>query len=181
MNPRGIPGCCINKTKEDVLDFRTLFSRAFLTIAAILGVAGGINSLTTAVFLRHAVTAVGVVSGFERETGRSAPFLGGGETGVIYYPTVEFRTADGNRRSFTSPVGRSRREPAVGAMVGVRYHPRHTGSERIDAPFEIWGRAAIFGGLAVLFALIGVIGPLGLGKPEPGPRPPDDEGLPDGE
>lgn len=171
----------VSRREEIVLDFRTLFSRAFLAIAAILGVAGGIHTVTTATFLRNAVSAVGVVSGFERETGRSAPFLGGGETGVMYYPTVEFRTADGNRRSFTSPVGRGRREPAEGALVGVRYHPRHTGSERIDTSLEIWGRALIFGGLAVLFALIGLIGPLGFGKPEPVIRPPDDEGLQDGE
>jgi hypothetical protein len=76
------------------------------------------------------------------------------EDAVSYLPIVEFADSRGVVHRFTSVAGGSRRSPAVGAAVRVRYLPENPGVAYIQSFLHMWAAPLAFAvlGTAALVA-----------------------------
>src|SRR5262245_43553993 len=66
------------------------------------------------------------------------------EDAVYYLPIVEFSDSRGLSRRFTSAAGSSRRSPAVGATVSVRYLAQDPGVAYIQSFLHMWAAPLAF-------------------------------------
>ena len=71
------------------------------------------------------------------------------EGAVFYLPVVEFADAQGVVHRFTSVAGRSRRSPAVGARVRVRYLREDPGVAYIQSFLHMWAAPLAFAVLGI--------------------------------
>ncbi len=85
------------------------------------------------------------------------------ETGLIYYPIVEYEGPDGAVRQFEGRAGRQRPVYEAGDTVTVLLRLSDPAGARIDSLLGIWGSSIILGGMAVAFLLVGFLAPLGFG------------------
>lgn len=138
---------------------KQVFGLFFLGIAAVLVVIALVQVISTLLFLNRAADTLGRVVDYQREQNQIA-FLK--DTGYLYYPIVEFETERRESISFVSPSGRSERPYDQGARVQVRYDPANPNDARIASFLGTWGKAAVFGGLGGVFALLGLITPHGF-------------------
>lgn len=138
---------------------KRIFGFFFLGIAGVLIFIALVQVIVTAVFLSRATDTIGRVTDYEQVQNKIA-FME--DTGYLYYPVVEFETERGETISFVSPSGRSERIYRTGEQVGVRYLPSEPNNAKIKSFLGTWGKAAVFGGLGGVFAILGLVTPHGF-------------------
>jgi uncharacterized protein DUF3592 len=97
----------------------------------------------TKLFLSDARTSPGRVIRLEQ-------FSGGRSS--IYYPIVQFRTAEGQTVTFRSSLANV---AALRQAVQVLYRPTNPGDARIDSYKSLWFWPTLLAGLAAVFLLVG--------------------------
>ncbi len=75
---------------------------------------------------------------------------------TLFYPIVEFRTAEGRTIRFQGSTGSNPPSYRTGAQVKVRYDPQSPESAVIDS-WELWLPSSIFLGVGGFFALMGFL------------------------
>jgi hypothetical protein len=100
-------------------------------------------AVVTRQFLADARTSPGRVISLEQSpSGRSS----------IYYPIVQFRTAQGQTVTFRSSLANV---AALRQTVPVLYLPTSPGEARIDSYKSLWFWPTLLTGLAAVFLLVG--------------------------
>lgn len=138
---------------------KQIFGLFFLGIGALLFLVALVQAVATLLFLNRATETVGTVTDYEQVQNQIA-FMEG--TGRLFYPVIRFETDRGEEVSFVSPSGRSERVYEVGSRVGVHYAPGNPSDAKLDSFRGTWGKAAIFGVLGAIFALLGIVTPHGF-------------------
>jgi hypothetical protein len=138
---------------------KQVFGLFFLGIAGVLVLIALVQVISTLLFLNRATDTYGRVTDYEQVQNQIA-FME--DTGYLYYPVVEFETERGERYTFVSPSGRSERIYETGQEVPVRYLPQDPNNAKLSSFLGTWGQAAVFGGLAALFGVLGLITPYGF-------------------
>lgn len=142
---------------------KRLFGMFFLLFGAALLLVGLIQAAGTALYIRRAEPATGTVVSYD-QVHNAAPLMDAvSGTGILYYPVVEFRTLENQSVQFTAPRGRGEKTYEIGARVSVLYNPNQPSRSRLDTFWGLWGPTAIFGGLGLLFGVIGFLAPFGFG------------------
>jgi hypothetical protein len=101
-------------------------------------------AVETSQFLSDARSSPGRVIRLEHSSsGRSS----------IYYPIVQYRTAEGQTITFRSSVANV---AALGQAVQVLALPTNPGDARIDSYMSLWFWPTLLAGLAAVFLLVGV-------------------------
>ena len=128
-------------------------------IAVILGSVS--LFFNTQEFLQHAISAKGLVSGFEtiQKDIYSKDKVGNRKkTGVkvTYYAVIEFTTRKGLDIKFTSDIGYSESQKyKAGSYVNILYNPEKPTEEMIiDSFLSKWGASFFIGCLGVVFFMI---------------------------
>jgi hypothetical protein len=92
-----------------------------------------------------------------KATGRIVAFESREDDGTLYYlPVVTFTDREGRSHRFTSVAGHSRRRPAVGSEVSVRYLPERPSMVFVASFLHMWAAPlgfAILGAGALLAVL----------------------------
>ena len=135
-----------------------MFTRVFRAAAFILGAVAVISSFSTLYFVLRAETADGEVVGFEEVT-NPAPAVNPSGTSSFEHAIVEFETAAGDTTRFQGRSGRAGNTFVVGDSVDVLYRPDRPGVARINSILEVWATPLIFGGLFLVFGILGLIAP----------------------
>ncbi len=146
------------KALENTTKTLGVFATLFRTVALVLLAIALISGIVTLHFRLSSETTVGRVTGFEEVT-NPAPLVNPGGTNGFEYAVVEFETADAERSSVQGRSGRGAAQFDIGDTVPVRYRPSRPDRARIDSFMEIWATPVIFGGLFLVFAVIGIIAP----------------------
>ncbi|MFW5994975.1 MAG: DUF3592 domain-containing protein [Spirochaetia bacterium] len=135
-----------------------MFTSVFRAVALLLGAVGLISAGTTLFFVVNSESATGSVVDFEEVT-NPAPVLNPGGTSSFHYAVIEFSTADDRQVRFQGRSGQGDSSFEQGDTVQVRYRPADPEQARIDSTLEIWATPLIFGGLFLVFGIIGVVAP----------------------
>ncbi len=138
------------------------FEIAITAIFAIAGIALlvvaiwlGISSTS---FVGTAVHATGTVAELAEKEGSD-------NHSTIYYPVVEFTTADGRVMRFESATGSNPSMYRQGQEVKVLYNPADPAHAMIDSLMELWFAPMLLGFIGSLFSAIGFgIGIIQLAK-----------------
>lgn len=134
------------------------------TLLIIVGIAfllwAGKSFLNQKKFLSNAVSATGVINGYDYSTSSRAQRDSDTESGVAGHvdvtlaaPKIEFTTQSGEQ---VSVVAKSSTEAKSGEQVKVLYLPDDPQTAQFDDFFPIWGLTIIFAGFGCVFCLIGV-------------------------
>ena len=116
------------------------FGAAFL-VAALLAY------LHTRRFVAESVPALGEVIGLRKHDG----------DGVTYSPIIRFPGPGGRLFEFTETTSSNPPGYSVGDRVEIRYHSQNPKRARVASPFRLYLLASIFGGLGVLFLVVGLV------------------------
>jgi hypothetical protein len=138
---------------------KQLFGLFFKGVGLLLAVIALVQVISTWIYMGGAQTTEGTVVDHERVQNQIA-FMQ--DTGYLYYPIVEFPGPSGETVTFVSPSGRSSKQFEEGDAVSVLYAADAPGDARIDSFRGVWGKSLVFGGLAVIFFLIGLLTPFGF-------------------
>ena len=142
------------------MSVRRTFRRVFGVIALLLVLSSVSHVLSTGLLLLRAERVTGTVVDHHVVDGASPPFMQ--DQGRLYYAVVEYRDSGGRSQRVVASQGRRSRTPQPGSELGVWRVTGDGSGSRIDSRMELWGGALIFGGLAVVFALIGLMAPAGF-------------------
>lgn len=142
---------------------RDLLSLSFRVIGLLFAGIAAIVAVSTGVFLGRAVRREGTVVDYRVEQNAITFLRQDGESGILYYPVVEYATADGEALTVTGRTGYTTRPYETGDRVSVLVNPREPGQARLDSTFGVWGSSIVLGGLGALFLLISVLAPFGFG------------------
>jgi hypothetical protein len=116
---------------------------ALVVAACVMLICAVSLAVETMQFLADARTIQGRVISLERSSsGRSS----------IYYPIVQFRTAEGQLVTFRSSLANV---AALGQAAQVLYLPTKPGDARIDSYKTLWFWPTLLAGLAAVFLLVG--------------------------
>ena len=124
----------------------------FAIAGLIMGFFGWRSYNTTRIFLNGAEHARGsVVDLVARQSTDSD-----GNSSTMYYPVVEFTTADGQAIRYQSSTGSNPAAQHVGDSVDMVYAPGDPQNARINSFTDLWLMPLILLGFGALFALVGV-------------------------
>jgi hypothetical protein len=116
---------------------------ALVVVACVMFICAASLEVETRQFVANARTTPGRVIRLERSSsGRSS----------IYYPIVQFRTAEGQIVKFRSSLANV---AALGQAVQVLYAPTDPSDAHIDSYKTLWFWPTLFAGLAAVFFLVG--------------------------
>ncbi len=135
-----------------------MFTRVFRGAALILGAVAIISLFSTLYFVVRAEPAGGEVVAFEEVT-NPAPVANPAGQSQFHHAVVEFETAAGDTVTFQGRSGRADNTFEVGDAVDVLYRPGRPDVARIDTVPEVWATPLIFGGLFLVFGILGAIAP----------------------
>ena len=135
-----------------------MFTRVFRAVSLLLGAVALISAGTTLFFVVNSESATGSVVDFEEVT-NPAPVLNPGGTSSFYYAIIQFSTPENRQVRFQGRSGRGDSSFEQGDRVEVRYRPENPEQARIDSTLEIWATPLIFGGLFLVFGIIGLVAP----------------------
>lgn len=142
---------------------RDLLSLSFRVIGLLFAGIGAIVAVSSALFLGRATRVEGSVVDYQVEQNAITFLRADGETGILYYPVVEYPTTRGGRSTVVGRTGRTSRQYAIGASVPVLVDPDDPAQARLDSTFGVWGSSIVLGGLGGLFLLISLLAPFGFG------------------
>jgi hypothetical protein len=117
------------------------------TAAVLLGLAI-FFFVRTRRFLARAIDTHGTV--VELVASRSS------EGGTTYKPVVQFTTPEGGTFQFTDSMSSNPPGFDVGEAAPVKYDPKNPQRARIGTGFRLWFLVALFGGLGLIFAVVGL-------------------------
>ncbi len=123
----------------------------FLGVGLAMLVGAALLANATRGFLARAVSAQGTVVDLEASSSKDSD----GRATTYYRPIVQFVAANGERLEVRSRTGSNPPSHARGETVEVLYAPDEPRSARIRGFFELWGGAAILGGIGGVFSAIG--------------------------
>ena len=123
----------------------------FLFVGTGMLVAAGFGYQHTKKFLEKASTAEGTVIEHSRHSindnkNRSAP---------VYYPVVQYKTAEGKAEEFISSTGSNPPDYDVGDKVKVFYDPLKPKHAKINYFVDIWLLPLILGFIGTIFTTLG--------------------------
>jgi hypothetical protein len=78
------------------------------------------------------------------------------DSGTVYHPVVTFRDAHGAGQELFSSVGSFPPSHKVGDTVTVLYPPAQPQKAKLDEFFDVWGLAAITGGIGAFDLIVGL-------------------------
>ncbi|NMG31146.1 DUF3592 domain-containing protein [Aromatoleum evansii] len=125
----------------------TALSSLFALIGAAMLIAAGRQFARTRVFVRQSVVAPGTIVALTENRERDE---------VSYFPTVKFRIVTGREITFQSAMGSSQDAGRIGDSVVVRYRADQPHIAEIDRFMPLWGQALLFGGLGLVFLVVGL-------------------------
>lgn len=131
--------------------------KSFLKIGAWFAVIGSVICLAISLFaFLHARSftsaasrAQGTVVRLEKRESR--------ESGTSYYPIVTFQDASGATQELFSSVGSFPPSHKVGDTVTVLYRAEEPRKAKLDNFFDVWGLAAITGGVGAFWLIVGLV------------------------
>ncbi len=142
---------------------------ALAVIGLLVLIYGAVTTTRLLLFTQSALSADGVVVGFEeRERVRWQRRRGGNTSDtftrmlrnrrveISYFPQVEFVTEDGTPAAFVSNVGGRSRRFAEGETVPVLYDPDDPSVGRIGEAFDLWFPSAFLGALGLTWGAVGL-------------------------
>ncbi len=97
-------------------------------------------------FMKQAIPAQGTVSDLSL----------GGEDNDVYFPSITFKSKEGELIHFTSNVGSNPPSHRVGETVEILYDPSDPNKAQINDTFELWLAPIITGFIGAIFTLIGL-------------------------
>ncbi len=121
----------------------------FVGIGLVFGGLAWFFLAQTRRFLRTAVDATGTIIDLIESSGS--------EGGTTYSAVVRFQTADGREIQWTESMASNPPPGQRGDTLGMKYDPENPQRARIAKASRLWFMPALFGGLGVLFFIIGVI------------------------
>ena len=121
-----------------------LIGGIFLIIGLAVSSAGGYFYLSTQDFLNTGLRSSGKVVEMRKAASRN-----------IYTPVVQFETAD--HRTVTAPclIGSNPPTHKLADSVTVIYRTQSPEEFRLDEPLELWFLTWLFGGIGLVFVMIG--------------------------
>lgn len=137
-----------------------------IAITAIFAIAG-ITLLAVAIWL--GVSSASFVGTAVHVTGTVAELAGKESSSdnhsIVYYPVIEFTTADGRAMRFESATGSNPSMYRQGQEVKVLYNPADPARAMIDSVMELWFAPMLLGFIGLLFSAIGFgVGVIQLAK-----------------
>jgi hypothetical protein len=120
----------------------------FIAIGAAFVAFGLFSLIRTRQFLQRAVTVEGTVVDLGAHSGSK---------GVVYSPTVEYRTPDGGVHRIEDEGSSSHPGVELGDTVPVRYDPGRPEKGRMGTPLRLWGLGGFFVLLGLIFLVVGLV------------------------
>jgi hypothetical protein len=121
----------------------------FLAVAAVMLALGFFFLSRTRRFLRTAVDATGRIVDLVESSGS--------EGGTVYQAVVEFQTGDGRTVRWQETMASNPPAGHPGDNVPMKYDPADPNKARIAKAVRMWFMPMLFGGLGLLFLVLGVI------------------------
>jgi hypothetical protein len=117
----------------------------FVALGAVFLLVAAIAWFRTRRFAGEALPASGEVIALRERSGE----------GVTYSPVVRFETREGREVVFTETSSTNPPGYAVGERIQVLYHWRDPSRARVASTFRLYLLAMIFGGLGLIFLVVG--------------------------
>ena len=121
----------------------------FIAIGAIFIGLGIFFFIRTRRFLRTAVETAGTIVELRESWGS--------EGGTVYSAVVEFQTADGRSIRWEESMASNPPAGQPGEQLVMKYDPANPQRARIAKATRMWFMPVLFGGLGLLFLVIGVV------------------------
>ena len=142
---------------------RDLLALSFKVVGLAFAVIAAVTAIFTLSFVFRAEPATGIVIDYSRLKNSITLMPEGDETGVLYYPVVAYRAADGVEYQLTGRSGRAERRYPVGEQVPVLFLSSNPSDARLKTLMGVWGTPVILAGLALVFLVVGLAAPHGFG------------------
>ena len=120
----------------------------FIAIGAVFIGLGIFFFIRTRRFLRTAVETAGTIVELRESSGS--------EGGTVYSAVVEFQTADGRSIRWEESMASNPPAGQPGEQLVMKYDPANPNKARIAKATRMWFMPMLFGGLGLLFFVIGV-------------------------
>jgi Protein of unknown function (DUF3592) len=121
----------------------------FVAIGAVFIGLGIFFFIRTRRFLRTAAEATGTIVELRESSGS--------EGGTVYSAVVEFQTADGRSIRWEESMASNPPAGQPGEQLVMKYDPANPNTARIAKATRMWFMPVLFGGLGLLFFVIGVV------------------------
>jgi len=121
----------------------------FIAIGAIFIGLGIFFFIRTRRFLRTAVEVTGTIVELRESSGS--------EGGTVYSAVVEFQTADARSIRWEESMASNPPAGQPGEQLVMKYDPANPNKARIAKATRMWFTPMLFGGLGLLFFVIGVV------------------------
>src|SRR5262249_61619302 len=126
-----------------------LVGAIFIAIGAIFIGLGIFFFIRTRRFLRTAVEVTGTIVALRESSGS--------EGGTVYSAVVEFQTADARSIRWEESMASNPPAGQPGEQLVMKYDPANPNKARIAKATRMWFMPMLFGGLGLLFFVIGVV------------------------
>ena len=121
-----------------------LLGGMFLTVGLVIASVGGYFFCSTRELIRSGLRSVGTVVEL-----RKSP------TNRSFYPIVRFETSDNRTITAATKIGSNPPTHKVGESVTVLYRAVSPEHIRLETPFHLWFLTCLFGGLGLVFGIVG--------------------------
>jgi hypothetical protein len=132
-----------------------IIAMIFGGIGLIFLVVGSGIGIHTALFLRRAKGAEGVVTYLDQQRGTNT--RGGSSNSIYYAPRFRFQAEDGTQREIQSRTGSNPPRFHVGDVVPIRYDPAAPNTATIATFGQLWFLPMISFGLGSLLVMVGIL------------------------
>ena len=140
---------------------KNLLSLAFRIVGLTFAVIAAVVAAVTLTFVIGSVASAGIVVDHASVQNQISVMPAGDQTGVLFYPVIEYTNATGSRAVFTGPRGQSTPRFQIGEEVPILVS--QSGAVRLNTVLGVWGTPIILGCLAAIFLILGLAAPLGFG------------------
>ncbi|HMF03550.1 MAG TPA: DUF3592 domain-containing protein [Acidimicrobiia bacterium] len=121
----------------------------FIAVGAVFIGLGIFFFIRTRRFLRTAVETAGTIVELRESSGS--------EGGTVYSAVVEFQTTDGRSIRWEESMASNPPAGQPGEQLVMKYDPANPNKARIAKATRMWFMPMLFGGLGLLFFVIGVV------------------------
>ena len=121
----------------------------FIAVGAVFIGLGIFFFIRTRRFLRTAVETAGTIVELRESSGSQG--------GTVYSAVVEFQTTDGRSIRWEESMASNPPAGQPGEQLVMKYDPANPNKARIAKATRMWFMPMLFGGLGLLFFVIGVV------------------------
>jgi hypothetical protein len=139
-----------NKPKGSLLPFIVIFGG----IGVVLLVIAFFLYTARQEFIGTAISAEGVVAGFEKRAGSSSS---ASRRTYVYAPIVRFTDSSGKQVTFAASAAGSGSDLQKNDVVEVLYNPVDSQDAKIATTFHLWAAPIVVGVIGVIFFGVGVL------------------------